>query len=53
MAILDTLNSPAQLRGMSRAELETLAGELRTKMIRTVHDTGGHLASSLGTVDYV
>jgi 1-deoxy-D-xylulose-5-phosphate synthase len=51
MAILDTLNDPAQLRGMSRAELEALAGELRTKMIRTVHDTGGHLASSLGTVE--
>jgi 1-deoxy-D-xylulose-5-phosphate synthase len=51
MAILDTLHDPAQLRGLSRADLEALAGELRTKMIRTVHDTGGHLASSLGTVE--
>jgi 1-deoxy-D-xylulose-5-phosphate synthase len=51
MAILDTLTDPAQLRGMSPAELDALAGELRTKMIRTVHDTGGHLASSLGTVE--
>jgi 1-deoxy-D-xylulose-5-phosphate synthase len=51
MAILDTFNDPAQLRGMSRAELDALAAELRTKMIRTVHDTGGHLASSLGTVE--
>ena len=51
MALLETLNDPAQLRGMSRAELTALAGELRTKMIRTVHDTGGHLASSLGTVE--
>jgi 1-deoxy-D-xylulose-5-phosphate synthase len=51
MAILDTLSDPAQLRGLGRAELEALAGELRTKMIRTVHDTGGHLASSLGTVE--
>ena len=51
MAILDTLSDPAQLRGMSRAELQALAAELRTKMIRTVHDTGGHLASSLGTVE--
>jgi len=51
MAILDTLSDPAQLRGMSRAELDALAGELRSKMIRTVHDTGGHLASSLGTVE--
>jgi 1-deoxy-D-xylulose-5-phosphate synthase len=51
MAILDTLTDPAQLRGMSQIELATLAHELRSKMIRTVHDTGGHLASSLGTVE--
>ncbi|HYN64742.1 MAG TPA: 1-deoxy-D-xylulose-5-phosphate synthase N-terminal domain-containing protein, partial [Candidatus Limnocylindrales bacterium] len=51
MAILDTLTDPAQLRGMSQTELSTLAGELRAKMIRTVRHTGGHLASSLGTVE--
>jgi 1-deoxy-D-xylulose-5-phosphate synthase len=51
LAILDTLHDPAQLRGMRAAELEALAAELREKMIRTVHDTGGHLASSLGTVE--
>ena len=51
MAILDTLNDPAQLRGMAASELAELADELRTKMIRTVSQTGGHLASSLGTVE--
>jgi 1-deoxy-D-xylulose-5-phosphate synthase len=51
MAILDTLTDPAQLRGMSQTDLATLAAELRAKMIRTVHATGGHLASSLGTVE--
>jgi 1-deoxy-D-xylulose-5-phosphate synthase len=51
MAILDELSDPAQLRGMSRKELASLAEELRAKMIRTVHHTGGHLASSLGTVE--
>ena len=51
MAILDTLHDPAQLRGMSANQLEELADELRTKMIRTVSQTGGHLASSLGTVE--
>ncbi len=51
MAILDTLNDPAQLRGLGPEELEALAAELREKMIRTVHRTGGHLASSLGTVE--
>jgi 1-deoxy-D-xylulose-5-phosphate synthase len=49
--ILDTLNDPAQLRGMSATELEALAGELRDRMIRTVKQTGGHLASSLGAVE--
>jgi len=48
---LDTLHDPAQLRGLSSDELDALAGELREKMIRTVHATGGHLASSLGTVE--
>ncbi|MGH2455612.1 MAG: 1-deoxy-D-xylulose-5-phosphate synthase [Candidatus Limnocylindria bacterium] len=51
MPILDTLNDPARLRGLSSGELEILAAELREKMIRTVHRTGGHLASSLGTVE--
>jgi len=51
LPILDTLDDPAQLRGLSPTELETLAGELREKMIRTVQQTGGHLASSLGAVE--
>ena len=51
MSILDTLNDPAQLRGLTPAELDALAGELREKMIRTVQRTGGHLASSLGAVE--
>jgi 1-deoxy-D-xylulose-5-phosphate synthase len=51
MAILQTINDPALLRGLSSDELDLLARELREKMIRTVHATGGHLASSLGTVE--
>jgi 1-deoxy-D-xylulose-5-phosphate synthase len=51
LPILDTLNDPAQLHGLSPRELEALAGELREKMIRTVQQTGGHLASSLGAVE--
>ena len=51
MPILDTLTDPAQLRGMTPAQLESLAAELREKMIRTVKQTGGHLASSLGAVE--
>jgi len=51
LPILDTLNDPAQLRALSPKELDALAGELREKMIRTVQQTGGHLASSLGAVE--
>jgi 1-deoxy-D-xylulose-5-phosphate synthase len=51
LPILDTLDDPAQLRALSPTELETLAAELREKMIRTVQQTGGHLASSLGAVE--
>lgn len=51
MPSLETLTDPAQLRGMSHAELAVLATELRAKMIRTVSTTGGHLASSLGAVE--
>ena len=51
MPVLDNLTDSAQLRGLDSAQLETLAGELREKMIRTVQRTGGHLASSLGAVE--
>ena len=51
MTFLDRIDEPSQLRGMTHTELETLAAELREKMIRTVHKTGGHLASSLGAVE--
>ncbi len=49
--ILDRISEPAQLRSLTDAELDQLAAELREKMIRTVQQTGGHLASSLGTVE--
>ena len=51
MTLLETIREPTQLHGMSPGELENLAAELRDKMIRTVHRTGGHLASSLGAVE--
>jgi 1-deoxy-D-xylulose-5-phosphate synthase len=51
LTTLETLTDPAQLRGLSAAQLEALAAELREKMIRTVQHTGGHLASSLGAVE--
>ena len=51
MTNIETLTDPAQIRGLSAAQLEALADELREKMIRTVQHTGGHLASSLGAVE--
>ena len=51
MPILDRLAGPADLRGLSEAELEQLASELRETIIRTVAVTGGHLGSSLGVVE--
>ena len=51
MTLLETIREPAQLRDLTSDQLETLAGELREKMIRTVKRTGGHLASSLGAVE--
>jgi len=51
MTLLESIHDPAQLRGFDDDQMATLAAELREKMIRTVHDTGGHLASSLGAVE--
>ena len=51
MTLLETIREPAQIHGLTPEQLETLAAELREKMIRTVHKTGGHLASSLGAVE--
>lgn len=49
--ILGRINDPADIRGLSLAELNQLAGEIREMMIKTVSRRGGHLASSLGTVE--
>jgi 1-deoxy-D-xylulose-5-phosphate synthase len=49
--ILDRLKNPAELRGLTEAELLQLAAEIRDTIIRTVAVTGGHLGSSLGVVE--
>ena len=51
MAILPRLESPADLRGLSEAQLAQVAAEIRDTIIRTVARTGGHLGSSLGVVE--
>ena len=50
-SFLDTLNAPADLRRLSRAELGRVATELRNFVLASVSKTGGHLSSNLGTVE--
>ena len=52
MAIrLEDIHSPDDLKGLSVSELEALADQLRERIINTVAETGGHLASNLGVVE--
>lgn len=44
-------NFPADLKKLNINELETLASEIREKMIDTVSKNGGHLSSNLGVVE--
>ncbi|SFB75587.1 1-deoxy-D-xylulose-5-phosphate synthase [Polaromonas sp. OV174] len=49
--LLETINSPADLRQLPRAQLKSLADELRAYVLDSVSKTGGHLSSNLGTVE--
>ncbi len=49
--LLHTINSPADLRALSRHQLPALADALRAYLIQSVAQTGGHLSSNLGTVE--
>ena len=51
MPILSDLHGPADLRGLTEAQLDQLAAEIRETIIATVAETGGHLGSSLGVVE--
>ena len=49
--ILSSINSPADLRKLSREQLAQVAKELRQFLLDSVSQTGGHLSSNLGTVE--
>lgn len=49
--ILSSIDSPEQLKNLSLAQLNKLAGEIRELILNTVAKTGGHLAPNLGTVE--
>ena len=49
--LLNTLDSPAELRKLPADKLPTLANELREFLIQSVSTRGGHFAAGLGTVE--
>jgi len=49
--LLDTVDTPDDLRKLQPSQLRQLADELRDEMIATVGQTGGHLGSGLGVVE--
>ena len=49
--ILETIDSPADLRDLSIEQLRILAGEIRDEMWRVVNQNGGHLGAGLGAVE--
>ncbi len=51
MSFLNKIDSPADLKRLSRSELPVLASEIRRIIIDVVSKNGGHLASSLGAVE--
>ena len=49
--LLDRVKSPADMKGLNRAQLKQLADELRRETIDAVSVTGGHLGAGLGVVE--
>ena len=48
---LKDVKAPADLKGLSYEELDSLAAEIREELVSTVAERGGHLASNLGVVE--
>ena len=53
MAILDSVNSPEDLKKLDPGQLDLLCGEIRSLILDTVFKNGGHLSSNLGAVEAV
>lgn len=51
MGMLDRVQEPADLRGLSGVELTALSEEIREFLVRQVAATGGHLGPNLGVVE--
>ena len=50
-SLLQSVNTPADVRALERRQLHQLADELREFLLNSVSATGGHLSSNLGTVE--
>src|SRR5438874_3337515 len=51
MSTLERIQSPADLRGMTRDELHRLADDIRARLIDVCSRTGGHIGAGLGVVE--
>ncbi len=49
--LLDTINTPADLRKLAESDLPALASELREFLLHSVAQSGGHFAASLGATE--
>ena len=51
MTLLESINSPADLRALSTDQLRTVADEIRAYILETMSRVGGHTGASLGAVE--
>ncbi len=51
--ILEKINSPKDIKSLTIDELKVLADEVRAEIISVTLSNGGHMASSLGTVELI
>lgn len=51
--LLDNITCPMDLAKLNTTDLNTLAGEIRSEIVKTVQQTGGHLGASLGAVEII
>ena len=51
MALLESINSPADVRALRPEQLDELAREIREFLVEKVSATGGHLGPNLGVVE--
>ena len=51
MSLLEHINEPADLAGLTYPEMQELAEEIRQFLIHSVSQTGGHLGPNLGVVE--